>query len=32
MVTVDGVAFYQVMDAPKATYEVVNLKTPSSTW
>ncbi len=23
MVTVDGVAFYQVMDAPKATYEVV---------
>ena len=26
MVTVDGVAFYQVMDAPKATYEVVNLE------
>ena len=26
MVTVDGVAFYQVMDAPKATYEVVELE------
>jgi regulator of protease activity HflC (stomatin/prohibitin superfamily) len=26
MVTVDGVAFYQVMNAPKATYEVVNLE------
>ena len=26
MVTVDGVAFYQVMDAPKATYEVVDLE------
>ncbi len=26
MVTVDGVAFYQVMDAPKATYEVINLE------
>ncbi len=26
MVTVDGVAFYQVMDAPKATYEVTGLE------
>ncbi len=26
MVTVDGVAFYQVMDAPRATYEVTNLE------
>jgi regulator of protease activity HflC (stomatin/prohibitin superfamily) len=26
MVTVDGVAFYQVMNAPKATYEVINLE------
>jgi regulator of protease activity HflC (stomatin/prohibitin superfamily) len=26
MVTVDGVAFYQVMDAPRATYEVTNLQ------
>lgn len=26
MVTVDGVAFYQVMNAPKATYEVVDLE------
>ena len=25
MVTVDGVVFYQVMDAPKAAYEVRNL-------
>ncbi len=26
MVTVDGVAFYQIMDAPRATYEVTNLE------
>jgi regulator of protease activity HflC (stomatin/prohibitin superfamily) len=26
MVTVDGVAFYQVLDAPRATYEVNNLQ------
>jgi regulator of protease activity HflC (stomatin/prohibitin superfamily) len=26
MVTVDGVAFYQVLDAPQATYEVNNLE------
>ena len=26
MVTVDGVAFYQVLDAPKATYEVTGLE------
>src|SRR5207245_7396623 len=25
-VTVDGVAFYQVFDAPKASYEVANLE------
>jgi regulator of protease activity HflC (stomatin/prohibitin superfamily) len=32
VVKVDGVVFYQVLDAAKAAYEVSNLRRPSSTW
>jgi regulator of protease activity HflC (stomatin/prohibitin superfamily) len=31
IVTVDGVAFYQVLDAAQAAYEVANLENASST-
>ena len=31
MVKVDGIAFFQVLDAAQASYEVNNLKSPSST-
>jgi regulator of protease activity HflC (stomatin/prohibitin superfamily) len=32
VVKVDGVVFFQVLDAAKAPYEVRNLERPSSTW
>ena len=31
IVAVDGVAFYQVLNAPQAAYQVSGLRTPSST-